>query len=206
MSLERLGAVLIFSLVMGFTPGPNNIMLAASGARFGIRRTLPHMLGITFGFPIMMLLVGFGLTSLLLRVPGLQLAMKIVASVYLLWLAFQIARSSSHGEGKTGKPMSFFGAALFQWINVKAWLFAIGAISAYTSGQGRQLYVQVVIIAGLSIAVTLLTTATWMVFGAGIRRWLRTPRTERAFNLAMALSLVATTVPILAEIEAAVVG
>ena len=203
MSLERFTAVLIFSLVMGFTPGPNNIMLAASGARFGIRRTLPHMLGVSFGFPVMMLLVGLGLATLLLHLPALQLVLKIVASLYLLWLAFQIARSSSHDGGKAGKPMSFFGAALFQWINVKAWLYAVGAISAYTSGQGRQLYLQVLIISLLSIFVSLLTSGTWMVFGAGIRRWLRTPRTERAFNLGMALSLVATTVPILAEIEAA---
>jgi threonine/homoserine/homoserine lactone efflux protein len=203
MSLQSLTAVLIFSLVMGFTPGPNNIMLAASGARHGIRRTLPHMLGVSFGFPVMMLLVGLGLTALLLRWPVLQLAMKVAASAYLLWLAFQIARSSSHDGGKTVKPMTFLGAALFQWINVKAWLYAIGAISAYTSGQGRQLYIQVAIISLLSIGVSLLTSGTWMVFGAGIRRWLRTPRTERAFNLGMAASLVATTVPILAEIEAA---
>jgi len=201
MSPETFTAVLLFSLVMGFTPGPNNVMLAASGARFGIARTLPHLTGVTIGFPVMVLLVGLGLASILLASPKLQLGMKIVSCAYLLWLAFQIARSASASSSTgDGKPMTFLQAAAFQWINPKAWLMAVGAISAYTAGRGMQLYVQVAIIALLTVIVTLLSTLTWTAFGAGIRRWLRAPLALRLFNLFMALLLVGSTVPILFEI------
>jgi threonine/homoserine/homoserine lactone efflux protein len=118
-----------------------------------------------------------------------------------LWLAFQIARSKSAG-GETGsaRPLTFLQAAAFQWINPKAWLMAVGAISAYTAGRGSQLYLQVAIIAGLSVIVTLLSTWTWTAFGAGIRRWLRAPSALHRFNLFMALLLVGSTIPILLEI------
>jgi threonine/homoserine/homoserine lactone efflux protein len=201
MTAQTLYAVLLFSLVMAFTPGPNNMMLASSGANHGLRRTLPHLAGVTIGFPVMILLVGLGLASTLLASPKLQLAMKIVSCAYLLWLAFQIGRNRSAGNAKPGKPMGFLAAAAFQWINPKAWLYAVGAISAYTSGRGGQLYQQVVIIALLNIAVSLASTTTWTVFGAGIRRFLRTPGTLRLFNLLMALLLVGSVIPILIEIK-----
>src|SRR5471030_1044646 len=122
MSVQTFTAVLLFSLVMAFTPGPNNMMLAASGARFGIGRTLPHLAGVTIGFPVMILLVGIGLASILLTSPLLQLGMKIASCAYLLWLALQIARSSGAGSDKnSAKPMSFLQAAAFQWVNPKAW-------------------------------------------------------------------------------------
>jgi len=201
MSPQTLYAVIIFSLVMGFTPGPNNVMLASSGARFGIRRTLPHLTGVTVGFPVMVLLVGVGLASILLASPLLQIAMKIVSCIYLLWLAFQIARShSARSDNANARPMTFVQAAAFQWINPKAWLMAVSAISAYTAGRGSQLYLQVAIIAGISVFVTLLSTWTWAAFGAAMRRLLRAPLAERLFNLFMALLLVASTVPILLEI------
>jgi threonine/homoserine/homoserine lactone efflux protein len=201
MSAQTFTAVLLFSVVMAFTPGPNNMMLASSGATYGIRRTLPHLFGVSVGFPVMILLVGLGLASILLASPKLQLAMKIISCVYLLWLAVQIGLSKPAGDAASGKPMSFLAAAAFQWINPKAWLYAVGAISAYTSGSGIQLYQQVVIIALLNIAVSLGSTTTWTVFGAGIRRFLRTPGTLRLFNLLMAILLVGSTVPILLEIR-----
>jgi len=201
MSAQTFTAVLLFSVVMAFTPGPNNMMLASSGATYGIRRTLPHLFGVSVGFPVMILLVGLGLASILLASPKLQLAMKIISCVYLLWLAVQIGLSKSTGDAASGKPMSFLAAAAFQWINPKAWLYAVGAISAYTSGSGTQLYRQVVIIALLNIAVSLGSTTTWTAFGAGIRRFLRTPGTLRLFNLLMAILLVGSTVPILLEIR-----
>jgi threonine/homoserine/homoserine lactone efflux protein len=201
MSAQTFYAVLLFSLVMAFTPGPNNMMLASSGATYGVRRTLPHLLGVTIGFPVMILLVGLGLASLLLASPRLQLAMKIVSCAYLLWLAVQIGRNRSAGDGTSGKPMRFLAAAAFQWINPKAWLYAVGAISAYTSGRGAQLYTQVVTIALLNVAVSLASTTTWTAFGAGIRRVLRTPGTLRLFNLAMTLLLAGSVIPILLEIR-----
>jgi len=201
MSPQTFTAVLLFSLVMAFTPGPNNIMLAASGARFGIGRTLPHLAGVTVGFPVMLLLVGVGLASVLLASPMLQLGMKAVSCAYLLWLAFQIARSASASrDAGDGKPMTFLQAAAFQWVNPKAWLMAVSAVSAYTAGRGMQLYFQVAIIALLTVVVTLFSTLTWAAFGAVIRRWLRAPLALRLFNLFMALLLVGSTVPILLEI------
>jgi threonine/homoserine/homoserine lactone efflux protein len=200
MSLQTLIAVLIFSTVMAFTPGPNNAMLASSGSRFGLARTLPHAAGVTLGFPVMIFLVGVGLASILLASPLLQLAMKSVSCAYLLWMAFQIARSDSTKESRgRDKPLTFLQAAAFQWINPKAWLMAVGAISAYTSGSGR-LYIEVAIIAAVSLVVSIFSTLTWAAFGAGIRRWLRSPAALRWFNIAMALSLVASMVPIMLEI------
>jgi len=201
MSPQTLTAALLFSLVMGFTPGPNNAMLAASGARFGIGRTLPHLAGVMIGFPVMVLLAGLGLASILLASPLLQLVMKIVSCAYLLWLAFQIARSASaKGGSGGGKPLTFLQAAAFQWVNPKAWLMVVSAISAYTAGRGMQLYLQVAILAVICLIVTFLSTLTWAAFGAAIGRWLRAPLALRLFNLFMALLLVGSTVPILFEI------
>ncbi len=200
MSLQTLIAVLIFSTVMAFTPGPNNAMLASSGSRFGLARTLPHAAGVTLGFPVMIFLVGLGLASILLASPLLQLGMKSISCGYLLWMAFQIARSDSTKESRgKDKPLTFLQAAAFQWINPKAWLMAVGAISAYTTASGR-LYLEVAIIAAVSLVVSIFSTLTWAAFGAGIRRWLRSHTALRLFNIAMALSLVASMVPILIEI------
>ena len=200
MSLQTLIAVLIFSTVMAFTPGPNNAMLASSGSRFGLAHTLPHAAGVTLGFPVMIFLVGLGLASILLASPLLQLGMKSVSCAYLLWMAVQIARSDSTKESRgRDKPLTFLQAAAFQWINPKAWLMAVSAISAYTTGSGR-LYIEVAIIAAVSLVVSIFSTLTWAAFGAGIRRWLRSPAALRCFNIAMALSLVASMVPILLEI------
>src|SRR3989442_10691162 len=111
MSPQTFTAALIFALVMGFTPGPNNVMLASSGARFGVTRTLPHLMGVTVGFPVMLFLVGLGLASVLLASPALQLVMKTVSCAYLLWLAFQIAMSSSGmKDGAGGRPLTFLQA------------------------------------------------------------------------------------------------
>ena len=201
MSFDTFTAALVFSLVMGFTPGPNNVMLAASGASYGVRRTFPHLMGVVIGFPVMLLLIGLGLATVLLASSGLQLSMKIVSCLYLLWLAFQIARSSSVTGAQRGtRPLSFLQAAAFQWVNPKAWLIAVGAISAYTGGQGARLYLQVAIIALLSIAVTFMSTLTWASFGAAIRRWLRSPLALRLFNLFMAVLLVGSIAPILGEV------
>jgi threonine/homoserine/homoserine lactone efflux protein len=207
MSPQTFTAVSIFALVMAFTPGPNNVMLASSGARFGMARTVPHLIGVMVGFPVMLLLVGLGLASILLASPLLQLAMKTISCAYLLWLCFQIAGSASGiKDGAEGKPLTILQAAAFQWINPKAWLMAVGAISAYTAGQGDHLYLQVGIIALITLIVTLASTWTWTAFGAGIRRYLRSARALKLFNLAMALALLASVLPILVEIKNSLSG
>lgn len=201
MSPQTFTAALLFALVMAFTPGPNNIMLASSGARFGLARTVPHVMGVTLGFPVMLFLVGLGLASVLLASPLLQLGMKTASCAYLLWLTFQIARSSSAiGDSAGSKPLTFLQAAAFQWINPKAWLMAVGAISAYTAGYGGRLYWQVAIIAMITLGVSVGSTLTWAAFGAAIRHILHAPIALRLFNLTMALLLLISTVPILIEI------
>jgi threonine/homoserine/homoserine lactone efflux protein len=201
MSFQTFTAVFVFATAMAFTPGPNNVMLAASGSRFGVRRTLPHLAGVTLGFPVMLFLVGVGMASILVASAKLQLGMKIVSCAYLLWLAFQIALSSSPGgSAERAKPLSFLQAAAFQWINPKAWLMAVGAVSAYTAGQGGRLYLQVAIITLITLVVTLASTLTWAAFGAAIRKWLRSPSALRLFNVGMALALLISTAPILLDI------
>jgi len=201
MTWDTFTAALLFSLVMGFTPGPNNVMLASSGANYGVSRTWPHLWGVTLGFPVMLLVIGLGLATVLLASSGLQLGMKIVSCLYLLWLALQIARASPITADKgTGRPLNFLQAAAFQWVNPKAWLIAVGAISAYTAGRGSHLYGQVAIIAVMNVAVVFLSTLTWTVFGAAIGRFLRAPVALTLFNLAMAVLLLGSIVPILGEI------
>ena len=205
MSFDTFTAALLFSIAMGFTPGPNNVMLASSGATYGVRRTLPHLTGVTIGFAVMMLIVGLGLATVLLSSPKLQLGMKIVSCLYLLWLALQIARSDTvTAKSGSRKPLSFLQAAAFQWVNPKAWLTAVGAISAYTGG--GMLYLQVGIIALITLVVSAFSTSTWALFGAGIRRWLRSHMALRLFNCAMALLLVGSILPIMGEIWSALRG
>ncbi|MGZ5926967.1 MAG: LysE family translocator [Rhizomicrobium sp.] len=203
MSLDTFFAALLFSVVMGFTPGPNNVMLASSGATYGVKRTWPHLMGVAIGFPVMIFLIGLGLATILFASGALQLGMKIVSCLYLLWLAIQIGKSSSvAGKPAKVKPLTFLQAAAFQWVNPKAWLIAVGAISAYTAGVGAHLYLQVAIIAAMSIAVAFASSLTWATFGAAIGRWLRAPLALRVFNLFMALLLIGSVVPILGEIWA----
>lgn len=207
MTPQTFTAALMFALVMAVTPGPNNTMLASSGATHGLKPTLPHLAGVCIGFAVMVQMVGLGLAAVLLASPRLQLAMKIVSCAYLLWLALQIARSAGMaGAASRGRPMTFLQACAFQWINPKAWLTAVGAISAYTAGRGAQLYWQVTILALICLVVAVPATFIWAAFGAGIRKWLRAPKALQAFNVLMALLLVASVVPILIEIGDALRG
>ena len=138
LSLDLLLGFALFALVTSITPGPNNTMLLASGVNFGFNRTIPHMLGITCGFFILVLAVGFGLGAVFQTYPVLYNVLRFVGAAYLLYLAWKIAHSgpvSDTGEGQ-GKPISYLGAAAFQWVNPKAWIMAIGAISTYTPLQG----------------------------------------------------------------------
>lgn len=135
MSLDAFLALLVYALVTSITPGPNNLMLLASGVNFGIARTVPHMLGISIGFLVLLLAVGFGLGAVLTAFPALHTGLKIAGAVYLLYLAWKIAMSRSlSGKGETNaRPMRFVDAAAFQWVNPKAWVMAITAMAVYTN-------------------------------------------------------------------------
>ncbi|MBD8494117.1 LysE family translocator [Pseudomonas syringae] len=196
LSFDLLLAFALFALVTSITPGPNNMMLLASGVNFGFRRTLPHMLGISTGFMVLVLAVGFGLGSLFQTWPVLYTLLRYIGGAYLLYLAWKIATSGPANEDDKpqGKPMSFMAAALFQWVNPKAWVMAIGAISTYTPMQGY--FTNVLVIAAVFALINLPGVSIWAGFGSLLRNVLRDPRGLRIFNGVMALLLVLSLYPL----------
>jgi threonine/homoserine/homoserine lactone efflux protein len=189
-----------FLASMGFTPGPNNILVASSGVNFGFRATIPHILGITFGYPAMLLLVGLGLAKVFVAMPEVHLVLKCVCVVYLLYLAWNIARAAAPaGEArKIGKPLTFLQAAAFQWVNGKGWVVALSAVTTYTVVESS-LLLQVAALASIALVVTIGAVTCWTLFGAMLRRYLRTERRRRHFNYAMAALLVLSIVPVFWE-------
>jgi len=191
--------LLVFAVTSTMTPGPNNVMLTASGATFGFRRTLPHMLGISLGFPAMVLAVGLGLGGVFVAVPAVHEVLKYAGAAYLLWLSWRIARAwRKETEGSAARPMTFLEAALFQWVNPKAWMIAVGSVAAYTSVEGN-VWVEIGFIVVIFLVVCLPSTMAWAGFGVAIGRLLRSDRLLRVFNVTMALLLVASIVPIFVQ-------
>ena len=194
---------LAFAVSMSATPGPNNTMLTASGATWGFRRTVPHLLGITVGFPVMIVLVALGAGGVLRAQPWLQDALRWIGAAYLLWLAWKIAharpavRDDGDGAGAAGRPLGFARAALFQLVNPKAWVIAVGAVVTYTTATGAALLAQAVTLALMFGVVTLPCCAFWTLTGVGTARLLRTHRALRWFNRALACLLVASLVPLI---------
>ena len=197
MTYQLLIALLGFAFVTSVTPGPNNMMLMASGANFGFQRSIPHMLGISLGHALMVFLVGMGLAGAVQAVPGLLTGMKIVSIVYMLWLAWKIAHSAAPGEGKSGgHPFSFLQAAAFQWVNPKAWAMALGATSAYAPDGSVQSYLTV---AAVFAAVNLPSVSLWAFAGQAVRQFLTVPARLQAFNWTMAGLLIASLIPVLVQ-------
>lgn len=195
MTYDLFLAFLGFAFVTSVTPGPNNMMLMASGANFGFQRTLPHMVGISAGFSLMVLLVGLGLMGVIRAVPQLMTGLKIVSVIYLLWLAWKIAQSSAPKEGAAaGQPLSFIQAAAFQWVNPKAWTMALGAISAYAPDSSIKSCLIIATVFGL---VNLPTVSLWAFAGQNIRRFLSSAKRLRMFNFTMAGLLVLSLLPVL---------
>jgi len=194
MPLDLLLALTVFSCVMAFTPGPNNIMLAASGVNFGFTRTIPHMAGVTFGFAVLLAACAAGLGIVFIAVPSLQLVLKIAGAAYMLWLAFRVATAHLSSEERTpGRPFTFLQAAAFQWINPKAVVAALSAIALYVR-PGHERADFLVMLAVLTVC-TLGSVLTWTGFGVALRQFLHDPAHARLFNGAMALLLVASIVP-----------
>lgn len=195
--LALLPGFALFLFIGSVTPGPNNVMILASGANFGIRRSLPHMLGITMGFAFMLVLVGVGLGALFLASPVAQAALRVLGLAYIAWLAWRIATAGGLGDIRAGQaPLSFLQAALFQWVNIKAWLLVTGAVAVYTA-PGEPALAALPPLALICIVVNLPCIALWLVLGAGIRRLLARPVALRAFNISMALLLLASVLPML---------
>ncbi|MDQ0122819.1 threonine/homoserine/homoserine lactone efflux protein [Pseudomonas lini] len=199
LSLDLLLGFALFALVTSITPGPNNTMLLASGVNFGFNRTIPHMLGITCGFFVLVVAVGFGLGAVFQTYPLLYTVLRYIGAAYLLYLAWKIAHSgpvSDAGRGEA-KPISYLGAAAFQWVNPKAWIMAIGAISTYTPLQGY--FTNVIVIAAVFALINLPSVSVWAACGTLLRNVLKDRRWLRLFNWGMAALLVASLYPILLE-------
>ncbi len=199
MPIDLLVGLIGFAAVTCFTPGPNNTMLMASGLNFGLRRTLPHVLGVTLGFAFMVLAVGLGVGQLLLAIPGAFLVLKVVAVGYLLWLAWGIAWSGGVPEGQAGaRPLSFLEACAFQWVNPKGWIMAIGASTSYAVA--GSLWLSSLVAGAVFACVGLASSGAWAVGGAWLRHLLGEPRLMRAINIILALLLVASLYPVLADL------
>ncbi len=196
MTVETFVALVLFAFTTSITPGPNNMMLFASGVNFGFRRTIPHMLGIGAGFLSLLIGVGFGLGALLHSVPLLYTGLKFAGGLYLVWIAWKIGTSRSLNEGTAPSvPMSFLAAAAFQWVNPKAWVMAVTAMATYTD-EGQYL-ITVLIVGVVFAAVNLPSVSTWAGFGSALRDWLSVPVRLKWFNITMAVLLVVSLWPML---------
>lgn len=195
-TLDLLPALAGFAFVSSITPGPNNLMLMASGANFGLRRSLPHMLGVGIGFTAMIVAVGLGLNGIFTALPWTHVALEVLSVAYLLWLAWKIATAApkTPEARAAARPLTFLQAAAFQWVNPKAWMMVVSALTFYAADQSLA---AVLLVAAVFGAINLPCISLWTVLGQEMRRWLTSPGRLRAFNLTMAVLLVATLWPIL---------
>jgi len=199
MTYEILIALIGFAFASSITPGPNNLMLMASGANYGLRRTIPHMLGISLGHAFMVAMVGIVLLQVFATYPGLNLLLKIVSATYMAWLAWKIATAvPPEANEVTGSPFTFLQAAAFQWVNPKAWFMAITAISAYAP-QDRGVVAGSLIVAAVFAATNLPSVSVWAWIGVQVRRWLGSARRLRVFNITMAVLLIVSLYPMLTD-------
>ncbi|WP_339935823.1 LysE family translocator [Vreelandella glaciei] len=195
MAFSVIVALAAFAFVTTVTPGPNNLMLLASGANFGFKKTLPHMVGIVVGLSALTLVVGGGLMALFEAYPILNTWLSILSAAYLLWLAWKIATAAplKESDGK-GKPMTLLQAAAFQWVNPKAWAMGLSAITLYAP---HKTLVSVLIVASVFAVVSFPAISVWAWLGIVVRQWLNSHTRYRVFNITMALLLIASLYPVL---------
>jgi threonine/homoserine/homoserine lactone efflux protein len=191
-------ALTVFAVVMSFTPGPNNILLTASGVNFGFVRSIPHMLGVEIGFLVLVAACAAGLGLVFAALPGLHVALKLAGGLYMLWLAWKVANAKPAGDDGAllAQPMTFLQAAAFQWVNPKAVIAALSAIALYMR-PGHETFDLIVMLVVFGVS-TILAVAAWAGFGVALRGFLRDPVHARVFNVAMGLLLVASIVPMVA--------
>jgi len=200
MTFDLVTALAAFAFVTLITPGPNNLMLMASGMNYGWRRTLPHLIGIGLGFPAMIVLVGLGLAQVFEKIPYSYLALKLVGAAYLLYLAWKIATAAppdGNAEASGSKPFTFLQAALFQWVNPKGWAMALTAVSVYAPPSPS--LISILAIAAVFAVLGAPTLALWVLLGQQLQRFLGDSRKLRFFNGACALVLVASLYPMLSS-------
>lgn len=182
-----------YTFVMSITPGPNNVMLTASGASFGLRRTVPHILGICCGFVVQLLAVCAGLSALFARWPALQTALGWVGAAYLLYLGFSMLGRRDTEARAGGRPVTFLQAAAFQFLNPKAWVMTVTAATLFLPRDVGPLFggfYMATVMEGIGLPCM----TVWALFGSSLRSFIGAPGGRRAFNAAMALALAVTAV------------
>ena len=196
---EHILAVTAFALISSATPGPNNLMLMASGTNFGMRRTLPHLFGVFLGFLVMIALVGIGFSKVFEMYPLVYTGMKILSVGYLLFLAWKIANAAppenAQAESTTGKPITFMQGVMFQWVNPKAWAMSLTAVTAYNMPESPLLGLTLILVAFGLMGLPSITM--WAYMGTHVRRFLNDKRKLQIFNWSCASLLVLTLYPIL---------
>lgn len=198
MDYQTLPAMLAFIAVMVGTPGPNNLMLMASGANVGFRRSLPHIAGILAGCQVVLLAIGLGLGPLLARFPPLMLGLRVAGALFLMWLAWQLVRERprqgrADPEADRARPLTFWQAALFQWINPKAWMMFLTAVASFTDPARFTPTMTALALGFLVVSAPLISA--WSLFGVALRDWLYQGRRLAHFNRVMAALLLATLYP-----------
>jgi threonine/homoserine/homoserine lactone efflux protein len=197
-SADSLLALVAFAFATLWTPGPNNILLANSGATYGFNRSIPHLTGVASGFPFMLFCVAVGLGELFRAEPTLREGLRYVGAAVMLWIAWKLASAGrAKAEGGRGRPWRFYEAVAFQWINPKAWSMAIGIASAYMTGARPAL--EAASIAAVFVLIGMGSAAGWTGFGAALRRFLSTDARLRAFNIAMGGLVAASAIYILID-------
>lgn len=197
MTFDIFLSLAIFSFVTSITPGPNNIMLLASGINFGLKRTMPHAIGVSLGFFVMLLAVGIGIGALIKSSPIIYNILKYLGALYLLWLAWKTAISHSveQNSNKQGSPLTLLEAALFQWINPKSWMMAISGITLYTSPQYP--YISMLLVAIIFTLINFPCVAIWATLGHSLRERLKNPKILKLFNFIMGGLLALSAISVL---------
>lgn len=200
-TFSLLVSIFVFSFSTSITPGPNNIMLLSSGLTFGYRRTIPHILGVVLGFPLMTICVGLGLGKFFETYPASLDILKIIGTIYLLWLAFKIAKStpSLKENDEDAKPIKFFPILLFQWVNPKNWMKIITAMSVYVTSVDNA-FSQIIIISIIFLLTVIVSANSWALGGIILKKFIKNKREIRIFNITMAVLLVLSIVPTLIDI------
>jgi threonine/homoserine/homoserine lactone efflux protein len=197
MTFDLFIALFIFGFIAAFTPGPNNTMLLATGINFGVKRAWPHILGIAIGFPFMIACIGFGLGRVFEIYPLIYVALKYLGAAYMIWLAWKIAMSKPSGDDALEKaePITFLQACAFQWVNPKAWIMGVTALSAYTVA--AHYTVGVLAVVGTFVFMGFTSALTWVLFGAGLKHVLNDERYYQYINWGLAAALIASLIPML---------
>lgn len=200
-SITMLLSLVTFTLSTVISPGPNNIMLLSSGLTFGYKKTIPHMFGIMIGFSIMVIIVGLGMGVVFERFPLIFTILKVIGVLYLFWMAYKIANNSSSYDVDTdlnGNPFTFLQAAAFQWVNPKAWIVAITAISVFVTSTQNS-FIQVLTISFIYLLSSIVSTNIWALGGVVLKKFLKEEKSIKIFNISMASLLILSVIPFMFE-------